>query len=458
MWNPDVLMPRQHISSVVREKTAASLPELIRNAAHPLTGDDETDYEPIVELIGNARFVLLGEATHGTHEFYRERSAITRKLIREAGFTAVAVEADWPDAYRVNRYVRNESNDRDANEALLDFKRFPQWMWRNTDVIDFVEWMRAHNKERLPEAGAGFYGLDLYSIFQSIGVVLDYLDRADPQAAQRARHRYSCFDQFGDDPQSYGYHTSFGLSKTCEDEVTAQLIEMQKTRLTNWTDQEFFSAEQNARLVKNAEHYYRAMFSGRVSSWNIRDSHMSDTLETLMAHLDSLGRKNKIVVWAHNSHIGNAGATQMGEIGEFNIGQLTKEKHGNDAVLIGFTTNTGTVTAADDWGEPAKIKRINPSLEGSYERLFHETGLQKFFLPLRRNDTLEKELQHQRLERAIGVIYRPESERASHYFDAQLSGQFDGVLHFEHTKAVRPLEWTAPWPEEELPETYPSAL
>ncbi|MDB4978571.1 MAG: erythromycin esterase-like enzyme [Candidatus Peribacteria bacterium] len=439
----------------------SALAEEIRDRAHLLTGDDESDYEPILDLIGNARFVLLGEATHGTHEFYRERAAITRILIREAGFTAVAAEADWPDMYRVNRYIRHESEDRNANEALLDFKRFPQWMWRNADVLNFVDWLYAYNAALPPEFHIGFYGLDLYSMFQSIGVVLSYLDRTDPESAKRARYRYSCFDQSGEDPQSYGYRASFGLTKSCEEEVIAQLLELRKRRLEDSTNQEFFSVEQNARLVKNAEKYYRTMFMGRVSSWNVRDSHMSEMLETLVAHLDAQGRTNKIVVWAHNSHIGNAKATYMGEAGEFNIGQLMKEKHGNDAVLIGFTTHTGTVTAADDWGEPAQIKRVNPSLEGSYERLFHETGLSKFFLRLRdglRDGDLRYELQRPRLERAIGVIYRPETERASHYFDARLADQFDGILHFERTKAVRPLEWTAPWPEGELPETYPSAL
>jgi len=441
-------------------ETETALLDKIRSNAHVFSGHEDADFAPIMDLIGDAHFVLIGEASHGTHEFYRIRAALTRKLIREKGFTAVAVEADWPDAYRVNRYVRHESSDKDANEALQDFQRFPRWMWRNTVVTNFIDWMHAHNAGLPPEQRAGFYGLDLYSLFQSMSDVLEYLEGTDQKAAERARNRYACFDHCGEDPQSYGYCASMGLTKSCEDEAVSQLRELHKARLAKWKsefDEEFFSAEMNARLVADAERYYRTMFSGRVSSWNVRDSHMSQTLETLNEFLNSRGRDNKIVVWAHNSHLGNAKATDMGRDGELNIGQLTKEKHGDDAVLLGFTTHTGKVTAADNWDGAPIVKRVKPSLPNSYERLFHDTELSRFFLRLK-DSPIRTELSKPRLERAIGVIYRPDTERMSHYFNARLAEQFDGVMHIEHTNALRPLEWTAPWTEEDLPETYPFGL
>ncbi len=443
----------------------AALADMVREAAHPLTGAAE-GYDPLLEQIGDARFVLLGEASHGSHEFYRERAEITKRLIEEKGFTAVAVEADWPDAYRVNRFVRGVGDDATPDEALGGFKkRFPTWMWRNADVLDFVGWLRAHN-DGLP-AGApktGFYGIDLYSLGASIEAVIGYLDKVDPEAAKRARQRYGCFEHFRQDAQAYGYAASFGAAEPCEDEVVAQLVELQRRaaelagRDGRVAEDEYFYAEQNARLVKNAEEYYRSMFRGRVSSWNLRDRHMAETLDALVAHLDRGGRRTKAVLWAHNSHLGDARATEMGEGGEWNVGQLVRERYGDDAVLVGFSTYTGTVTAADDWDEPPKRKHVRPGLPGSYEALFHETGLPRFLLPLRDGGAAVAGLREPRLERAIGVIYRPETERFSHYFHARLPEQFDAILHFDETRAVEPLELDAGEEAGEPPETFPSTV
>jgi erythromycin esterase-like protein len=440
----------------------AMLVRALREAIYRLVGSAK-DYDPLLELIGDARFVLLGEASHGTHDFYDQRAQITKRLIEDKGFTAVAVEADWPDAYRVNRYVRGASNDSDSEEALSGFKRFPTWMWRNADVLDFVGWLREHNDALSPRVTkAGFYGLDLYSLHASIDAVLAYLHKVDPDAARRARYRYSCFDHFGEDTQAYGYAASFGLAESCQEEVLGQLIELQQraaayaSRDGRVADDEFFFAEQNARLVKNAEEYYRSMFRGRVESWNRRDAHMAETLEALAAHLESRGGVAKIVVWEHNSHLGDARATEIGEAGEFNVGQLVRERYAGESVLVGFTTHHGTVTAASNWDAPAERKRVRPGLPGSYEALFHEVASPRFILDLRHGDLAES-LRESRLERAIGVIYRPETERQSHYFHARLADQFDAVLHFDETRAVEPLERAAA-PSGEVAETFPTGV
>ena len=428
--------------------------------AHPLRGAAQ-DFDPLIELAEDARIVLIGEATHGTHEFYRQRAQLTKRLILEKGFIAVAAEADWPDAYRVNRYVRGIGHDSEAEESLRGFKRFPAWMWRNADVLDFVGWLREHNDELDASEKVGFYGLDLYSLHASIEAVLQYLEKTDPEAAKRARYRYACFEHFGEDPQAYGYAASFGLSPNCEREVIEQLLEMRDRRRDLLkrdglaVEDELFEAEQNARVVKNAEEYYRTMFLGRVSSWNLRDTHMADTLDALLAHLDPRVGKAKVVVWAHNSHVGDARATQMGEAGELNIGQLARERHPGEARLIGFSTYHGTVTAASDWGGPAERKRIRPALPGSYEELFHQAGTPAFLLVLRDLGEAAGALREPRLQRAIGVIYLPETERASHYFHARLPEQFDAILHIDKTRALEPLERTSEWERGELPETYP---
>ncbi|MEO6421308.1 MAG: erythromycin esterase family protein [Candidatus Nitrotoga sp.] len=437
--------------------------DLIKADARPVVGD-HNDYDALMSIIGDARLVLLGEASHGTHEFYRERARITERLIKEKNFTAVAVEADWPSAYRVNRYVRGISNDVSAAEALADFKRFPTWMWRNADVLDFIGWLREHNDALVsPDKHVGFYGLDLYSLYRSTRAVLDYLDKVDPQAAQRARYRYSCFDHFSENIEAYGYAASFGLSTSCEQQVIDELIDLRQQFAAylrqdgNMATDEFFYAEQNARLVKNAEEYYRSMFQSRMSSWNLRDRHMVETLDALIKHLDRQEQHSKIVLWAHNSHLGDARATQMGQEGELNVGQLVRERYNQEAVLVGFTTHHGTVTAASGWDSGAERKHVRPALSNSYEGLLHETGLPSFLLPLR-NNRISNYLREPRLERAIGVIYLPETERSSHYFFASLPEQFDVVLHFDETRAVEPLERSALWKEGEVPETFPFAV
>ena len=418
--------------------------------------------DPLFASIGDARLVLIGEATHGTHEFYRTRAELTKALIIRKGFNLVAVEADWPDAYRVNRWVRHASTEPDAERALGDFTRFPRWMWRNRDVVEFLRWLHAHNASRPAPSRTGFYGLDLYSLHTSIEAVLTYLRKVDPAAAKRAHYRYGCFEDFGEDTQAYGYAASAGLSSSCEDEVVAQLVELRR-RAADYASRDgriaaddYFFAEQNARLVRNAEEYYRAMFGGRVLSWNLRDTHMMETLEALMRHVRETAGDARAVVWAHNSHLGDARATYMGDSGELNLGQLVRQAYGDRARLIGFTTHTGTVTAASNWDEPAQRKRVRPSLPDSYERLFHDVGVPQFLLLLDDDDT-RTILSTPRLERAIGVIYRPDTERISHYFKARLPEQFDAVLHIDETHALEPLE-TWSFDEADLPETYPTAL
>ena len=449
--------------SLMTNTAHGALIKTLREAAHPLEGT-RADYDPLMELIGDARFVLLGEASHGTHDFYHMRAQITKRLIEEKGFTAVAVEADWPDAYRVNRHVRGAGEDATADEALAGFKRFPTWMWRNSDVLDFVEWLHKHNDGIATDAlKAGFYGLDLYSLHTSMEAVLGYLSKIDPQAAQRARYRYSCFDHFGEDTQAYGYAASFDLNASCEEEALGQLIELRQragvyaSRDGSVADDEFFFAEQNARLVKNAEEYYRSMFRGRVESWNKRDSHMADTLAALVSHLSRERQNAKVAVWEHNSQLGDARATEIGEGGELNVGQLARERYGRDAVPIGFTTDHGTVTAASDWDAPAQRKRVTAGLAGSYEALFHEVGIPRFLLTLRDRSSAASGLREPRLERAIGVVYLPETERVSHYFHARLSDQFDAVLHLDETRAVEPL-YRVTSTDGEVPETFPSGV
>jgi erythromycin esterase-like protein len=443
-----------------RSATAA-----VRNAAHRLQGSS-ADFDPLLERIGDAPLVLLGEGSHGTHEFYRIRAEITKRLIREKGFTGVAVEADWPDAYRVNRYVRGDSVDADGTEALAGFVRFPRWMWRNADVLDFVGWLREHNDGLVEErAKVGFYGLDLYSLHASMAAVLEYLRMADPDAARRAELRYACFDHVGDDPQTYGYAATLGLTPSCEREVIRQLVELRSAaaeyarRDGRLAPDALFFAQQNAKVVANAEHYYRVMFQSRVESWNLRDRHMAEMLSDVMGFLRTQPGGGRVVVWAHNSHLGDARATEMGARGELNLGQLAREQFGAGACLVGFTTYEGTVTAASDWDAPLERKRVRTALPGSYEALFHDCGVPRFLLDLRAGQ-VRRALAAPRLERAIGVIYRPDTERMSHYFLASLPEQFDFVLHHDHTRAVEPLERSPAWErgEAELPETYPFAV
>ncbi len=443
--------------------TTHALVDLVTHAALPLLGG-AGDYDWLLSTIGHARIVLLGEATHGTHEFYRERAFITKRLILEKGFSAVAVEADWPDAYRVNRYVRGGTSDEDAVEALTDFRRFPAWMWRNADVLDFVGWLRSHNEVRTSTERAGFYGLDLYSLHASMRAVVAFLDKVDPPAAARARERYGCFDRFGESMHAYAHAAGHGFGPSCEREVLTQLVDLRRQAAHyvhldgRLAPDDLFMAEQNARVVRNAEAYYRTMFGGRVESWNLRDLHMADTLGELVTFLGLSRRHPRVVVWAHNSHVGDARATDMGDQGEWNIGQLARERFGADAISVGFTTYGGTVTAATEWDGPAHRRHVRPALAGSYEQVFHETGIERFLLPIRADAVLASALSKRRLERAIGVLYRPETERGSHYFHARLAEQFDYIVHIDETRAVEPLEHRSAWEAGEVAETFPSGL
>ncbi|MGP0031467.1 MAG: erythromycin esterase family protein [Acidimicrobiales bacterium] len=436
---------------------------VINRAARPVTGVVE-DYDSLLGLIGDRRIVLIGEASHGTHEFYRERARITRRLIDEQGFTVVAVEGDWPDAYRVNRYVMGLSKDQDAEAALGGFRRFPTWMWRNRDVLGFVQWLRARNDALAHPAGkVRFFGLDLYSLRTSIEAVIDYLDQVDPSEARRARSRYACFDHVDAEGQAYGHSVVFQGAAPCENEVVAQLVELRRRselylRRDGWLAQdEQFYAEQNARLVRDAEEYYHQMYRAEVSSWNLRDQHMAGTLDALVEHLDRQSTKTKVVVWEHNSHVGDARATAMGLRGEHNVGQLARQRYGGDAALIGFTTFDGSVTAASDWGAPTQRKRVRPARPDSYEALLHDVGLPRFWVSTS-DLPVHDLLSEPRLERAIGVVYRPETELQSHYFEAQLAQQFDAVIHIDHSRALEPLERTPLWDRGEPAETFPTGL
>jgi erythromycin esterase-like protein len=442
--------------------------DLVRAAALPL---DAQDADAVLRgWIGDdARFVLLGEASHGSREFYAERARITQWLIEAHGFRAVAVEGDWPDAYRVNRFVRDQRDrnharpsDGSARQALGGFRRFPGWMWRNTEVLGFVDWLRAFNEAQPRARRCGFYGLDMYSLHASMHRVLAYLEQHRPEAVQEARERYGCFDRFGSDSQAYGMLTGLRGAAGCEDEVVAMLSEFggdaaPKGGAHNVDAEAAFEARQNALLVKNAEAYYRAMYTRGVSSWNLRDSHMAQTLDAIAAHLGSDGRIPKVVVWAHNSHVGDARATEMGLArGELTLGQLVRQRHAYTAFLLGFTTHDGTVTAASDWDAPPECKTVVPSLAGSVERLMHDTGLPRFALSLRGRAAHVDALRQRRLERAIGVIYRPQTERQSHYFEVELSRQFDALVHIDTTHALQPLERHAGGESADAPETYPS--
>jgi protein-L-isoaspartate(D-aspartate) O-methyltransferase len=432
---------------------AQSLPEMIAEAAEPLPSLDDPAFGALAERFAGRRVVLLGEASHGTSEFYRARAAITRHLIERHGFTIVAVEADWPDAAAVDRYVRHL---KPLVGAPAPFQRFPTWMWRNTDVADFAHWLHARNGDAEPRRRAGFYGLDIYNMHGSIAAVLEYLDRVDPEAARAARERYGCLTPWQREPSTYGRAVLTSRYRSCEEAVVAQCRALLEKALDYAAEDpdSYLDAAQNARLVASAERYYRIMYYGGAESWNLRDSHMFETLENL---LEAKGPDSKAVVWAHNSHIGDARHTDMGIVrDELNIGQLCRERFGGEAALIGFGTHAGTVAAASDWDGEMEVKRVRPSHRDSVERLCHDSGLPCFLLDLSRHEALRRRLLEPRLERFIGVIYRPDTELLSHYADVSLPNQFDAYVWFDETNAVTPL--TAGQGREGVPETYPFGL
>ena len=436
-----------------------SLPRLIADAAEPLPEIDDERFGAMFDRFADARVICLGEASHGTSEFYRARAAISRRLIERHGFNIVAVEGDWPDCATIDRYVRH----RPAREGeMTAFERFPLWMWRNREVDAFVRWLHGHNANRAYERMCGFYGLDLYNLGASIRAVIDFLDKEDPELGRLAHRRYGCLDPWAEDPALYGRHSLLEGYARCEVGVIQMLKDLLQKQLDCYGPEcdEWLDAAANARLVKDAEAYYRVMYHGSAESWNLRDQHMFDTLNMI---LDAKGPNAKAIVWAHNSHIGNAAFTDMGmEREELNIGQLVKEKWDARARLIGFGTHTGTVAAADDWDEPMRIKQVRPSLPESHERMAHESGVPRFLLDLREGEVgreLRQELAEARLERFIGVIYRPETERWSHYSEAILPKQFDAYVWFDETSAVTPLPGELrPGEHREVEETYPFGL
>ena len=418
------------------KRGAGSLPTLLRENAEPISDIDSDDIDALIERIGDARVVLLGEATHGTSEFYRMRARITRDLIEKRGFDFVAVEADWPDAARVDELVMGDPPRSGA--ALRPFERFPRWMWRNREVYDFAAWLRVHNAAQQDRARrVGFHGLDLYSMFASIAAVLAYLDEVDPAAASVARMRYGALTPWQKDPAAYGHAVLSGKYSSSEEAVVAMLRDMLDRRIeyARKDGERFFDAAMNARVVANAERYYRAMYYGSATSWNLRDTHMFDTLKSLLAFY---GPSSRGVVWEHNSHVGDATATEMSARGELNVGQLCRTEFGHRAYIVGFGTDHGTVAAASRWDGPMEHLAVRPALAESYERLFHDTGIPACMLHLRdpRRSEVREELIPSRLERAIGVIYRPDTERASHYFQASLPHQLDEYVWFDETSPV----------------------
>jgi protein-L-isoaspartate(D-aspartate) O-methyltransferase len=427
---------------------------LVRESAEPFPSIEDAELGPLLERIAGARVVLLGEASHGTAEFYAFRARLTQALVQHHGFSAVAVEADWPDAARVDAHVRGRPP---STPRFRAFSRFPTWMWRNTVVRDFVDWLHDHNAQiDDPHRRTSFHGLDLYSLFTSRDAVLGYLDRVDPPAAAEARWRYGCLTPWEEDPARYGRAVVTGTFAGCEQAVVQTLTDLLRRRLeyVGEDDVAFVEAAQNAAVVANAERYYRVMYRGSRESWNLRDQHMFETLRLIQAHR---GPDAKVVVWEHNSHVGDASATEMGARGEHNVGLLTRRHFGDQAAIVGFGTHEGTVAAASDWGGPMERKAVRPSLPHSYERICHDTGVPAFVLHLREPDRseLREQLADPRLERAIGVIYRPETERQSHWFQASLPHQFDEYVWFDETRAVSPL---AAHTVADVPDTYPFGL
>lgn len=413
----------------------------------PIDINNEDSLSVIIDNIGNSRIVLMGESTHGTYEFYQTRIALTQKLIKEKGFHAIAIEGDWPSAYKIHQYINHINKYSESKRALTGFDKFPQWMWCNTNMVCFIDWLKDYNTNlKKFNNRIGFYGLDLYSLYESIFTIFEFLGKKDSDLLDIALKHYSCFDHACVDPQEYGFLVNERIKKSCIKEVTEQLLQIQQKRFVEISDNSAdddlsYCIAQNARLIKNAERYYRAMFESRDVTWNIRDRHMAQTLSNLIAHIETkTDEPAKVIVWAHNSHIGDARATEMSERGEVNLGQIVREQYDISSYLLGFTTYDGVVRAASKWGGVSKDKQIQAGLSGSYEALFHDLNHESFFLNLRSKSHLIELLKSPMLQRAIGVQYLPDTERWSHYFLSRIAYQFDGVIHIDKTKAVVPIK------------------
>ncbi len=434
-WKEEGEKPTPKPAAAEYRKT---LPKLIAETGESFSSIAEANLDGLLGRIGDARIVLLGEATHGTAEFYNMRARITQELIKRKNFDIIAVEADWPDASSIDHFIKNTPGEYKEGNP---FSRFPTWLWANKQFFNFIQWLRQHNKQiKAHEHHVSFYGLDLYSMHTSIAAVLNYLDRVDPDTAQIARKRYGCLTPWEQDSETYGAVAIQESFKNCEDEVTSILQELMNKRLeyASKDGHRFLDAVQNARLISNAERYYRTLYYGSRRSWNLRDNHMFETIESI---LNFHGPKSRAVVWEHNSHVGDASATEMGAKGELNVGKLCREKYGEQVYIIGFGTDHGTVAAASEWGGEMEIKKVRPAHINSYERLCHESESESFLLPLNDSESqVYKQMLNSRLERAIGVIYRPETEIQSHYFYASLPKQFDEYIWFEETSAVEPIE------------------
>jgi len=428
-----------------RSADNGSIRPLIRSVSsvvHPLRSGIPGEYDEVIDLIGDASLVFLGEGTHGTHEFYAIRQQISKRLIQEKGFRAIAIEGDWPDAARVDAYVRTGLGT--ARAALSQFRAFPNWMWGNQDVLGFVDWLRAFNLSRpRDDRACGFYGLDLYSMYASMEAVLKYLERRDPQAAEAARERFACFEPIGENMEVYALLVHAGSIQSCEPEILRVLDNLRERRAEyakHSPDWAFFDAEQNVLATKAAENFYRAMLRGDPDSWNVRDCYMFETLQRLRCHL---GEEAKMIVWAHNTHVGDYSKTAEHNQGYLNIGQLTREHYGNQVFLLGFGTYHGTVTAASAWGGPPEMKDVPPASPGTYEDLLHQVGIDRLFVPMKQlRDTPAASLFDGRQERAIGVVYNPSYEHLGNYFKANLAEQFDGYIFVDRSSAVKPM-WAA---------------
>ncbi len=427
--------------------------EAVKRAGKPLR--DDGDLDPLLERIGEARVVLLGEASHGTHEYYTWRDRISRRLIEEKGFDFIAVEGDWPDCYLVNRWIKHHDGGGGARDMLHAFERWPTWMWANHEVAGLAGWLRAHNESLADDDRVGFYGLDVYSLWDSMDVVTRYLEKVDPEAARRARGAYGCFDPYEEDVQDYAMATML-VPTSCEEEVVRTLIDL-RSKGPDYAEEgreAFFNAEQNALVARNAERYYRAMIRGGAQSWNVRDTHMIETLERLLQHH---GPQSKAIVWEHNTHVGDARATDMARVGMVNVGSLARERWGGDVVIAGFSSHRGSVIAGSEWGAPMQRMRVPEAREGSWEHLFHQAGAEDRLLMMDEIDDVPAALDA-RGHRAIGVVYHPEREARGNYVPSVLPFRYDAMLYIDHSHALHPLKMPGTMPEHEPPETFPSGM